>query len=168
MTRSPSRLAGALLTAHHPVCTVYAQDWVRFGRLRVCQGCLATWPTFLLSLPLAWHLALKLPPGTTPLGLAAAGLVFGLPQGLTVLTRLARPQRWCAKLLGGFGLALLLAGAWIALPPTYLLEGVIVLACGFTLLLALRMRTILQTCKACPWAMDWEACPGMLARGRTP
>lgn len=147
-----------LALAHHPLCDLFRSDV--FGRRRpLCQGCVLTWPLFLVTLPFAF-----LAPswGAPPSMLVAAGLVGGVPQVATVLWRGPRAFRVAAKVVGGPALASLLSGLfWLPVLWQAKAAALVFLFLGTTLLLALRMRSILRTCHACPWQRDWAHCPGL-------
>ncbi|MFO1532460.1 MAG: hypothetical protein ABR562_01985 [Thermoplasmatota archaeon] len=148
---------------HHPLCDWFASDRFRLGsRFAVCSGCAMMLPGLFLGLVGA---ALLLRRGVGAWPLLATGLVLGAPQLVTYVVRLGRPARAAIKLLGGIGLGAVTA-AWFLLPVSLAWRwgG----AGAFSLVLVgmqmLRLRSILRTCKACPWAMDWENCPGFRLR----
>jgi hypothetical protein len=144
--------------AHHPLCTEFRTDLVRFGRLHVCSGCLATWPVFVLAFPLGLLARLE---GAPALALAAAGLALGLPQMATYRWRMSRLERAAAKAVGGVGLAMVLAGILTAGWPTVAVVAVLTAGVLASLgLQVIRLRSILATCDACPFRRDWDACPG--------
>ena len=160
----PVRAGFLLAIAHHPVCTRFRHDVVRLGGLPVCAGCLATWPSFLVALPLAIQARLD---GAPALALLAVGVALAVPQ----MTAYARPrqsraQRAAAKVLGGAALAVALAAVltsgwplWAAV--TAIGAGVLATAA----LQAVRLRGMLAACDACPYRRDWEACPGFAGAG---
>jgi hypothetical protein len=161
LVRRSIRLGLLLGLAHHPLCTEFRDDVVRVGRLHVCSGCVATWPTFLVTLPLAlaWHLQ-----GTSALAMLAAGLALGVPHLASYGWRGSRLERAGVKALGGVGLAGVVVGALTAGWPLWVL--VVLLAAGLVAsvgLQAVRMRSILATCDACPFKRDWDSCPGFNA-----
>ncbi|MHB8633682.1 MAG: hypothetical protein ACYDBQ_06935 [Thermoplasmatota archaeon] len=163
----PSATALRLALAHHPLCAWFADDVVTLAGLRVCSGCLAAWPAFALSIPLAWHfVALK---AVTPLMGVAVGAVLGVPQLASYVWRGSRSQRAVTKAAGGAGLALLAVGA-AALRLPLAVDGVLLaaLAAAFVALQALRARSLLRTCGRCPWARDWERCPGFIGHVTRP
>jgi hypothetical protein len=161
----PVRTGLLLSMAHHPLCTRFRHDVVRLAGLPVCSGCLATWPVFLLLLPVAVQARLH---GAPALALLAVGVVLALPQ-VTAYRRRGRRStsaRTSAKVLGGAGLAAALAGALTAGWPLFAVVAAIgtgVLATAA--LQAVRLRGMLATCDACPYRRDWEACPGMVGAG---
>lgn len=156
----PVRVALRLAVAHHPLCHYFHDD--TFGRRwPVCRGCAVLWPLFLpLSILLvAWLPRLPLSPGQA----FAVGAVLGLPQVATAAIRFRPAERVAVKAIGAVGLALLVAGLlWAPVPWSWKAAAAVAVLGGFTVLLAIRVRGILRTCRACPWAMDWEHCPGML------
>jgi hypothetical protein len=160
-TRQAIALGLRLGLAHHPLCTEFQTDFVPVGRLQVCSGCLATWPAFFATLPLAlaWRLD-----GAAPLAMLAAGFAMGIPQLASYGWRGSRLQRAGVKALGGVGLAGVVVGAFTAGWPLWGLAAV--LAVGLVACIALqwvRMRSILATCDACPFHRDWDSCPGFNA-----
>ena len=158
LARRAVRLGLHLGLAHHPLCTEFRTDVVRVGRLHVCSGCLATWPVFVLALPLALLARLDGAPG---LALAAAGLVLGMPQMATYRWRMSRLERAAAKAVGGVGLAMALAGVLTVGWPLVAVVGVLTVGVLASLALqVVRLRSILATCDACPFKRDWDACPG--------
>ena len=173
-TRAHVAAALRLALAHHPLCDAFDADVHRAAAipsgtaaprsaLRVCRGCAAAVAGLLLGIPVGIT-ALGL--GADPLALAVASLVFGGPQAATYAWRFAPPVRSCAKVLGGMGVGILtvaaLAGAW---PWPWSAAGAGALAMAAVAGQLLRMRTILRTCDACPWARRWDACPGLRAEG---
>ncbi|MHB1262435.1 MAG: hypothetical protein ACYC2H_12050 [Thermoplasmatota archaeon] len=160
-TRRAVKLGLLLGLAHHPLCTEFQSDVVQLGRIHACSGCLATWPVFLVAVPLIAAARLQ---GMPALPLLAAGLAMGVPQLASYGWRRSRAERAAAKALGGLGLACVaigvLAAGW---PPAVLLA---VLAAGLVTSIGLqviRMRTILATCGACPFKRAWDVCPGFNA-----
>lgn len=150
---------------HHPSCGWFAADVVGLGPVRICQGCLATWPLFVLS----FFLALRLLPTSWAWGACVLGLLAGVPQLVSYLWRAPRAWRVTTKLLGGSGLGLLIVGI-LLLPVATPWKFAAYAAMGpaFLALQAVRLRSILRTCAACPWKRDWEHCPGFLGHGVVP
>ena len=158
LARRSVRLGLHLGLAHHPLCSEFRTDVVRLGRLHVCSGCLATWPVFLLALPLTLMARLD---GASGWALLWAGLVLGLPQMASYRWRLSRLERAAAKAVGGVGLAMVVTGVLASGWPGVVL--VAVLAAGMLAsfgLQLIRLRSILATCDACPFKREWETCPG--------
>ncbi|MEK6975204.1 MAG: hypothetical protein AABY18_02545 [Candidatus Thermoplasmatota archaeon] len=156
--RDEARVAVRLLLQHHPLCGWFASDRIRIGPLTVCSGCLAAAPAACVGLAVGLVLAIK---GTPAEAVVAGGLVFGLPQLTTYLHRGTRGWRFAVKLLGGFGLGALLGGAlFLPVSNAWLVGGAVLLAATFVGLQAVRVRSILATCDACPYRRDWDACPG--------
>lgn len=163
----PVRAGLLLAVAHHPVCTSFRHDVVRLGGLPVCAGCLATWPAFLLALPLAAQARLD---GAPALALLAVGFTLAVPQMTAYLRRpgpgRSRGGRAVAKVLGGAGLGVALAAVLTSGWPLWAAAAAIgagVLATAA--LQAVRFRRLLATCDACPYRRDWEACPGVAGAG---
>ena len=94
--------------AHHPLCTRYAVDVVRLGRLRICRGCAAVYASALVALP-PFILA-ALPARTSwrleVLAVAAVIATLSVPAVYARLPRLGKD-------LVRAGLGLLIA-SWIA------------------------------------------------------
>ena len=147
-----------LALAHHPGCGYFRDHVFRIGGIGFCRGCVLTWPAFLVGLLGAWGL---LHLGAHWAALGAVGLASGLPQGTTYLFRGGGTWRAFVKLVGGFGLGLLFVSL-VAAPfgLAWLLAVTGALGVAFLLLQWRRVHTMLATCKACPWAMDWDHCPG--------
>lgn len=157
---SPAGVAWRLALAHHPLCHYFGDDtWGR--RVRVCRGCATLWPLFLLQLPVAVLAVLYT--GLGPFQAFGMGAVMGLPQIATAFVRFRPLERVAVKAIGAQGLALLVAGTLLA-PVAWPWKAAVAVAVllGFGLLLAVRARNIVRVCKACPWQMDWEHCPGMV------
>ena len=158
-TRQGLRLGGLLALAHHPLCAPFGGDVLRVGTIRLCVGCLATWPLFLVTLvaiPLSgWW--------TSPPEMLALGLLLGLPQAIVAAR--GSPRLWsiAAKAVGAPGLALVVLAILLFPGPAWqrlLLASVGTLGLG--LLLGLRLRRMLARCGACVWRRRWADCPGML------
>jgi hypothetical protein len=134
---------------------------VRVGRLHVCSGCLATWPAFLLAIPVALMVRMD---GASAGALLSSGLVLGLPQMASYGWRLSRLERAAAKAVGGIGLALVVTGVLASGWPVLVLVAAVALGMLASLgLQAIRLRSILAVCDACPFKRDWETCPGFAA-----
>lgn len=101
-----------------------------------------------------------------PWPVLAAGVVLGLPQFTTYRVRWTRPVRFAIKVLGGAGLGLAVAGG-LLLPWPLWAKGVaaVLVLLAFAGMQALRLRSVLATCRACPWRRDWSACPGFQGGG---
>lgn len=159
-TRAAIRTGVRLALAHHPLCGYFAHDTLPAGPLRVCSGCAAAAPAFLLALAPA--LAAARAWGALPA--LALGLALGLPHLAGYLRRRGRVARFAAKAVGGAGLALVMAA--ILLAPWALVAKASLLALmalAFVALQLARMRQMLRTCRACPWAARWAQCPGFAA-----
>lgn len=156
------RLALRLATAHHPLCAWFQSDrYHLFGR-SFCRGCTAAVPLFALGIITFITAIHFFPAGVAPL--AVIGLSLGIPHGTTYLHRFAPAYRAGAKLLGGFGLGLLIPGILLApVPLTYRIIVLAGLGVAFLLLQGLRMKRMLAICDACPWQRDWNRCPGFQA-----
>lgn len=165
--RGEALVAVRLLLQHHPLCHWFAADRIHVAGVALCSGCVAAAPAAGLGLAVGLALAIR-DPASAP-ALVAGGLTLGLPQLTTYLHRGGRAWRFAAKALGGTGLGAVL-GAALFLPVSngWLLAGAAGLALAFTALQALRLRSILATCDACPYARDWDACPGFRPAGRAP
>lgn len=157
--RASGQAALALALQHHPLCGNFRADRFRLGRAAVCSGCAMALPGVLAGLALGTWMVLGLWWGPWPI--LAAGFTLGAPQALTYVWRFGRPVRAAVKALGGLGLGLAVA-AWLFLdaPWSARITGAILLTLAFVALQAVRMRSILRTCRACPWRMDWDNCPG--------
>ena len=160
--RAAAGTAVGLFLQHHPLCDWFRDDRFGKGRVRVCSGCAVAVPTMLLGIGTGGLLVIML--WWPALPLLAASLVGGLPQLLTYRRRMGRLARAAAKGVGGFGLGMASA-AWLFLPAPWDLKaaGAAAVGLAFIGLQALRARSILRTCRACPWAMDWDRCPGFRA-----
>lgn len=157
--RRAAATGAKLALAHHPLCRYFHADHFTVAGVRVCRGCAVTWPLFAIAFPLAL-LAIRFTLATA-VGALAAGAVLGAPQFTTYVRRWPGPVRVAVKALGGVGLGVFLAG--VLLWPAALGWRVAALAAlwlGFLVLQAVRMRSILRTCDACPWHRRWDACPG--------
>jgi hypothetical protein len=155
--RAGIRVGLRLSLAHHPLCHVFEEDTVG-RRVRVCSGCAAAAPAFLLG---AVAVALLLRMGAAPLALVAAGLVMGLPQLSSYLWRGGPLHRFAVKALGGLGWGLVVvAGLAAPAPLAAKVFGLALVAVAFAALQGWRALKIVATCRACPWKMDWDACPG--------
>lgn len=154
-----ARVAIRLLLEHHPLCSEFAGDRVRVGRMAVCSGCLAAAPAALVGLAAALVVILR---GAAPLAVLVTGLVLGLPQATTYLHRGGRAWRAAVKALGGLGIGLL-AGSALFLPRAWVALGSVLLLAAFAGLQAVRVKAILRTCDACPYRRDWASCPGFQA-----
>ncbi len=156
------RLALRLATAHHPLCSWFQSDRYHLFGASFCRGCTATIPLFALGIiafPFAIHF---FPAGVIPL--AALALALGIPHGTTYLHRFSPAYRATAKLLGGFGLGLLIpAILFVPVPLAYRILVLAGLGVAFLLLQAVRMKRMLAVCDACPWQRDWNRCPGFEA-----
>lgn len=160
MARSHLLVALRLSLAHHPLCHHFSSD--RFGP--VCSGCALFVPAFATTMPIAVAALLA---GADSTAMFLAGAVLGLPQLAGMRLRWGRPARAAVKLLGGVGVAT--ANVGLVMLPVPLPVKLALLAlelAAFAGILALRMRSILATCHACPWRRDWEACPGFVPGAR--
>lgn len=162
--KDEARVAVRLLLQHHPLCKEFAADRIRVAGVAVCSGCLAAAPAALLGLALGVLLVVQ---GAPRWALLGSALALGLPQLTTYLHRGGRAWRFAAKAIGGLGLGAALAVA-PALPVArpWLLGGAVLLAAAFAGLQAVRVRSILRTCDACPFRRDWATCPGFQATAR--
>lgn len=161
--RASARVAVRLMLEHHPLCREFRADRFQATRaMAFCSGCALAVPGVLVGL-VAGCVAL-LPGRVDAWPLLAAGFALGAPQGLTYLVRFSRPVRAAIKALGGSGMGLV-AASWLFLPApwSWRLVAACALAAVFGVLQAVRIRSILRTCRACPWAMDWDRCPGFRA-----
>ena len=161
-TRAAIQVGWRLALAHHPLCVYFQADWVKLGRLRLCQGCLATWPLFALSVygsVWAWRSG-----RAEAIALLTAGMMLGMPQASSYLHRGGRLDRAIVKGVGGIGLGMVVVGdLLLPIDLAWRLAGLAVLLVAVGAGLYLRTRSILQTCRACPWKMDWDNCPGFRA-----
>ena len=164
--KAEALVAVRLLLQHHPLCKEFAADRIRVAGIAVCSGCLAAAPAALAGLVFG---VLAVVRGAPVWAVLAAGATLGLPQLTTYLHRGGRAWRFAVKVLGGLGLGAVLASA-LALPvhDAWLIGGAFVVAVAFSALQALRVRSILATCDACPYARDWDACPGFRVSPPTP
>ena len=158
-----ARLAGRLSRAHHPHCSYFERDVAT--RWRLCVGCLVMWPLFLTTVIGIYPWL----PDAEAGPLLAFGLAMGVPQVFTSFARRADWFRHGAKAVGGVGLGLAFWG-WFLLPLPLAPKLWIFAAglVGMAGLAGLRLRKIIVTCRACPYRMDWETCPGMLGHGSAP
>ena len=158
-TRTAIRAALRLAIEHHPLCGEFRADRFHWGRFRVCSGCAVAFPALIVGqavavLALFGHWA-------GPWPLLAASLVLGLPQLTTYLHRGGRVWRAAVKLLGGVGLGTaLVAGFFVPVPWAWKWAALALLMLAFAALQALRLRSMLRTCDACPWKRAWHICPG--------
>jgi hypothetical protein len=155
------RVVPALALRHHPLCGWFATDTLTIGAVEVCAGCAMFLPGLALG---AASGAVAIGQGADAWALMAAGFVLGAPQLLTYAHRFGRGVRAAIKAVGGAGLGLVTA-AWFAIPVPWSLRlaGAGALLVALTAMQALRLRSIVTTCRRCPWAMDWERCPGFRA-----
>lgn len=154
MPSETGRLVWRLAWRHHPLCGYFRSD--AFGP--VCSGCAMFWPAFWIATP---PVLIALVGGASAWAMLMAGAVLGSGQLAGAVRRFSRPTRAAIKLLGGVAVAMALpAVAFLPLPWSSrgVLWGAMVAA--FTGLMAIRARTILRTCDACPWQRDWAHCPG--------
>lgn len=150
-------MALRLALAHHPLCSWFHADTHAIVGVRVCSGCAWAFPGMLAGLVAALSLGLH----WEPVALAGAGLTLGLPQLTTYVYRGNPAYRHFAKAIGGVGLGGLTAALpWIPLDLAWKIGGGLVLGLVFVGLQLLRVRSMLATCRKCPWAMNWEVCPG--------
>ena len=164
--RAEARVAVRLLLQHHPLCHYFAADRLRVGALAVCSGCAAAIPTALVGVALGFALVVR---GVPAWPVVTAALVLGLPHLSTYLHRGGRAWRFAAKAMGGLGLGTLVGSAWmLPIARPWLWGGSAAMMAAFAALQALRLRAILRTCDACPYARDWGRCPGFLAQPRDP
>jgi len=160
-TRDGVRLGLRLAFAHHPLCDRFHED-VLHRRVPLCAGCALTWPLFYAVL----MATLLLRPAAGPWPLVAMGLVLGLPQCSTYRVRWSRPVRAAIKALGGAGLGLAVAGGLLLpWPWSWKVVAAALVLTAFGGMQLLRLRSVLATCKACPWAVDWGVCPGFRPEG---
>lgn len=153
------RLGLRLAAAHHPLCDRYRED--RAGRW--CLGCAVAFPAFLVGALAGSALLLH---GLGSMPTAAGALVLGLPQAASYVHRPSRLARAATKATGGAGLGLLVV-SWAAAPYPWpwRVAGFVLLGLAALAGQALRMRSIVHRCRACPWRMDWDACPGFRPEG---
>lgn len=164
--RREASVAVRLLLEHHPLCSWFAGDRVQVGPLRVCSGCLAAVPAAALGFVVALRVIVL---GVPPLPLCAGALVLGLPQLTTYLHRGPRAWRFTAKALGGLGLGgVAMSALLLPVPVGWIAGGAAGLVLAFVGLQAARVRSILRTCDACPYARDWDRCPGFQPADRAP
>jgi hypothetical protein len=98
------------------------------------------------------------------LALLAAGFAMGIPQLASYGWRGSRLERAGVKALGGVGLAGVVVGALTAGWPLWALVPTLTAGLLASVgLQAVRMRSILATCDACPFRRDWDSCPGFNA-----
>jgi hypothetical protein len=160
-----ARLAWRLLFSHHPLCSRFRSDTFLLGGVRVCSGCLLTWPAFLLFFAGFVFVGSPFSPETA----IVVGLSIGLLQVLSATVVRARWFSRMAKVLGAPALALVVWGIlWLRLPLPSLALVIAAGTAGFAALIVIRMRCMLAVCQACPYKMDWEICPGFLGHGRAP
>lgn len=152
--RAEARIAFRVALSHHPLCHWFRED--RLGPL--CSGCALFWPAFFAaSVPALIALAA----GANGAAIFLAGAVLGLPQLGTAARRFGRLARGAVKLLGGVGVAMATPAIFFLPLPLWTRLGLYGLeALAFSALLAVRLRSILRTCHACPWQRDWARCPG--------
>lgn len=156
-----ARVAIRLLLQHHPLCGEFAVDRVRVLGVPLCSGCVAAVPAAALGFVLGLQLIVHGAPSPATF---AAGSALGLPHLTTYLRRGDRAWRFAAKALGGLGLGAVAMSALVLPVPTLLrLAGALAVTALFLGLQGLRVRSILATCDACPYARDWDACPGFRA-----
>lgn len=157
-----AHVAVELALAHHPLCHYFSSDVARWRNLRFCLGCVAAIPAFVVGLVAAWAgIAAGFPAATA----CMIGLSLGVPQAVSYFRRRGRSARVATKIVGGLGLGFLVSGL-LLLPASALVIflAFAVLSLAFLGFQLLRLRKILATCRACPWKMDWENCPGFRPR----
>lgn len=100
------RHTGWFRHAHHPLCTHYAVDVIRLGRLHLCRGCTAVYATAALAFPTL--LIVGFPEQTWWRGaFVALALAVGLVSHPGLYARLPRPGKDLVRAALG-----LLIGAW--------------------------------------------------------
>ena len=159
-TRRVLRNALRLTLSHHPLCDRFPSDTWRIAGVAICIGCLTVWPSAAAGAWAAWN---RLLPGEAWLQLGGA-LAAGVPYVALSACGTRSVWRHAAKPAAGLGLGVAAVAALrLGLPPAGLAALLAGASAAAILLLLLRGRRILATCRACPWRMDWEACPGMVA-----
>jgi len=149
-----------LALAHHAYCPHFKEHTVRFGRYRVCFGCLTTHPPLLGTLVLLIMLDILLLPGDLPKWvLFFVGLAMVSPK---LLTPRRRAVKAVVNVISGAGIGATTYGLYF-IPFHWAVRLAILLVLVFlsTHLYYKRFEKHMEICrKRCKFRMDWDNCPG--------
>lgn len=140
-----------LTLAHHPLCEPYKHEMVQLRDVRLCKGCVSTYPPFLLALPLVWLLVTltNLSPSGVPIWFLFLWTTLGV--GLFLMKgSLPTKIRYISRVLlffltGGIFMWLLLAGEWFLLLIGYFLANILGLVVFYK-----RYQDFERICSTCP------------------
>lgn len=147
-----------LLFSHHPLCSFFAEDTVRVGRVHVCIGCISQYPVAIATFGVL--LLFDAPHTAALIGAVVAGQVQWLSATGWTINR--RRKTWVRVgtgfALGGFVYGLLQFSNWVSVA---ILAAALLVA---SLTQYWKVRRLMRTCKRCVYQMDWARCPGFTSR----
>jgi len=147
------------LLSHHPHCKYYDKDVLHIGKLKLCWGCIVTYPTMIIALVLitafGWYREFAW------WQFFIAGIVFGSFELISLWRKGRGLRHRTIKFFLGLGLAFMTVGVF-TIPIHLIFRSIIYLylymAAG--LLGSLRIIAMERKCKKCPWKGNWYRCPG--------
>ncbi|MFW3146688.1 MAG: hypothetical protein ACMUIE_07755 [Thermoplasmatota archaeon] len=153
------RTAIPYLLSHHPHCTKYRRDVLNIGRLKLCWGCIVTYPVAIAVVILILHF------GTYkdyPWYLfILMGVAFGSFEFISLWRKGTGLRHRMIKIFLGIGIALVTVGIFMI--PVHILLRLYFLFAGYTAAgaaMSLRLRGMEKKCKRCEWKGNWYQCPG--------
>lgn len=153
-----------LLLAHHPLCDCFKDDFVIVRDIRICKGCLTTYPPFLGGVAVGlilWISAFQFPPEIAQVHFliiwAIIGLGFFLAKNAWFLKKSKMGVRTILFALSGIVFIALLSFSRLDLVLlAYLLASALSITVAY-----FRLKRLNATCEKCPEFAIRGRCSGL-------
>ena len=145
--------------SHHPHCRYYDKDVLHLGKLKICWGCIVTYPVMILTMFMI--IFMDLTSEFSWWQFIIAGIVFGSFEFISLWRKGRGLRHRIIKFLLGIGLASVIIGVFVI--PIHIGWKILIfihlyLLAGF--FGSFRIRAMEKKCKKCSWKGNWYRCPG--------
>ncbi|MFO8051982.1 MAG: hypothetical protein R6V01_09860 [Thermoplasmatota archaeon] len=153
------RWAFPYLLSHHPHCRWYEKDVLHLGKVRLCWGCIVTYPVAIITLVMVLSLGLhhRYPWYVFIL----LGFAFGSFEFISLWRKGTGLRHRIIKFFLGIGISLATVGVFMI--PIHILFRMYIFFTLFTaagMLMSFRIIAMENKCKRCAWKGNWYQCPG--------
>ncbi|MHA1630001.1 MAG: hypothetical protein ACTSXO_04390 [Candidatus Heimdallarchaeota archaeon] len=154
-----------LLLSHHPNCEKYESHVFKIGRLRLCKGCILSYPPAytIILMYIFWNAArtFLLTKSFRIANIYWFVIGFGvLTLGGYALKKYSRIINDFTKLFRGILAGFLVASVFAATTWYYAIIPALLFFTGLAFLSLKRGKEMDTTCKECEWHGNFETCPG--------